>query len=153
VLWTGQSPKPIVGDITRDMTCSTRPSDHSTEMDLSVFTARDIRDILKSKAHCLRAGFPVDHTIISALDEILDDYVRRVGVATYLSQMLGDLANVPAQNCAFFDESEQPIEFQFNGNGQQPVQRFIARHFEKKLPFRLDIRRQPDSNRIETRYL
>jgi len=91
--------------------------------------------------------------IISVFDEILDDYVKRVGLATYLSQMLGDLANVPVQNCAFFDESEQPIEFQFNGNGRQPVQRFVAQHFEKKLPFRLDIRRQPDSNRIETRYL
>ena len=135
------------------MTYSTRLSDEPTRVDLSVFKTRDIRDILKSKAHCLRAGFPMDHAIISVFDEILDDYTRRVGLATYLSQMLGDLANVPAQNCAFFDESEQPIEFQFNGNGKQPVQRFVAQHFKKKLPFRLDIRRQPDSDRIETRYL
>ena len=37
---------------------------------------------------------------------------------------------------------------------QQPVQRFVARQFGRKnLPFRVDIRRQPDSSRIETRYL
>ena len=132
---------------------TTSPHD-SKEVDLSVFKAREIRNILKSKAHCLRAGFPSDHMILSVLDEIRDDYVKRVGLATYLSQMLGDLANVAVRNCAFFDESEQPIEVHLNGNQQQPVQRFVARQFGRKnLPFRVDIRRQPDSSRIETRYL
>jgi hypothetical protein len=136
------------------MTCLTTPSDDSKEVDLSVFKAREIRNILKSKAHCLRAGFPSDHVIISVFDEILDDYVKRVGLATYLSQMLGDLANVPVQNCAFFDEREQPIEVPLNGNGRQPVQRFAVRQFGRKdLPFRVDIRRQLGSSRIETRYL
>jgi hypothetical protein len=136
------------------MTYLITPQDGSTEVDLSVFEAREIRNILKSKAHCLRAGFPLDHMILSVLDEIRDDYVKRVGLATYLSQMLGDLANVAVRNCAFFDESEQPIEVHLNGNEQQAVQRFVARQFERKnLPFRVDIRRQPDSSRIETRYL
>jgi len=136
------------------MTYLITPQDGSTEVDLSVFKAREIRNILKSKAHCLRAGFPLDHMILSVLDEIRDDYVKRVGLATYLSQMLGDLANVAVRNCAFFDESEQPIEVHLNGNEQQAVQRFVARQFGRKnLPFRVDIRRQPDSSRIETRYL
>jgi hypothetical protein len=136
------------------MTYLPTPSDDSKEVDLSVFKAREIRNILKSKAHCLRAGFPLDHVIISVFDEILGGYVKRVGLATYLSQMLGDLANIPVQNCAFFDEMEQPIEVPLNGNGQQPVQRFAARQFGRKnLPFRVDIRRRLDSSRIETRYL
>jgi len=136
------------------MTSLATPPNDSKEVDLSVFKAREIRNILKSKAHCLRAGFSSDHMILSVLDEIRDDYVKRVGVATYLSQMLGDLANVPVQDCAFFDESGQPIEVHLNGNGQQPVQRFVARQFGRKnLPFRVDVRRQPDSSRIETRYL
>jgi hypothetical protein len=137
------------------MTYSTTPLDDSTEdVDLSVFKAREIRNILKSKANCLRAGFPLDHMIISVFDEILGDYVKRVGLATYLSQMLGDSANVPVQDCAFFDEGERPIEVHPNGNGQQPVQRFVARQFGRKnLPFRVDIRRQPHPGRIETRYL
>jgi hypothetical protein len=68
--------------------------------------------------------------------------------------MLGHLANVPVQDCAFFDESEQPVEVYLDGNGQQPVQRFIAQQFGRgNLPFRVDIRRQSDSSRIETRYL
>jgi hypothetical protein len=137
-----------------DMPSLTTSPHDSKEVDLSVFKAREIRNILKSKAHCLRAGFPSDHMILSVLDEIRDDYVKRVGLATYLSQMLGDLANVPVQDCAFFDESEQPIEVHLNGSGQQPVQRFVARQFGRKnLPFRVDVRRQPDSSRIETRYL
>jgi hypothetical protein len=133
----------------------TTPPDGSAEdVDLSIFSAREIRNILKSKAHCLQAGFPVDHIIISVFDEIRHDYVKRVGLATYLSQMLGDLANVSVQDCAFFDESERLIEVNLNGNGQQPVQRFVAQQFGRKnLPFRVDIRRQPDSGRIETRYL
>jgi hypothetical protein len=140
--------------MTGDMTYLPTTPDDSTEVDLSVFKAREIRNILKSKAHCLRAGFPVDHMIISVFDEIRGDYVKRVGLATYLSQMLGDLANVSVQDCVFFDESEQAIEVHLNGNGQQPVQRFVAQQFGRKnLPFRVDIRRQPDSSRIETRYL
>ena len=93
--------------------------------------------------------------IISVFDEIRDDYVKRVGLATYLSQMLGDLANVPVQNCAFFDESGQPIEVHPSGKGQQPMQRFVARQFggRKNLPFRVDVRRQSDSSRLERRYL
>jgi hypothetical protein len=140
--------------MTSDMPSLTTSPHDSKEVDLSVFKAREIRNILKSKAHCLRAGFPSDHMILSVLYEIRDDYVKRVGLATYLSQMLGDLANVAVRNCAFFDESEQPIEVHLNGNEQQPVQRFVARQFGRKnLPFRVDIRRQPDSSRIETRYL
>jgi hypothetical protein len=136
------------------MTYLTAPPDDAREVDLGAFRAQEIRNILKSKAHCLRAGFPLDHTIISVFDEIRDDYVKRVGLAAYLSQMLGDLANVPVQNCTFFDENRQPIEVNLNGNGQQPVQRFVARQFGRRnLPFEVDIRRQPDSSRIETRYL
>ena len=136
------------------MTYLATSPDDPTEVDLSAFKAQEIRNILKSKAHCLRAGFPLDHMIISVFDEIRDDYVKRVGLATYLSQMLGDLASVPVQDCTFFDESGQPIEVYLNGNGQQPVQRFVARQFGRKsLPFEVDIRRQPDSSRVETRYL
>ena len=124
------------------------------EVDLSAFGAQEIRSVLKNKASCLRAGFPLDHIIISIFDEIRDDYVKRMGLPTYLSQMLGDLANVPVQNCAFFDESKRPIEVHRNNNGQQPVQRFVARQFgPRNLPFRVDVRRQSDSDRIETRYL
>jgi hypothetical protein len=133
----------------------TTPLDDSTKVDLGIFGAQEVRNILKSKAHCLQAGFSLDHMIISVFDEIRSDYVRRVGLAAYLSQMLGHLATVPVQNCTFFDESEQPIEIHLNGNGQQPVQKFVAQQFEpKNLPFRVDVRRQPDSpSRIETRYL
>lgn len=139
--------------MTNDMTL-TKSLDDSTEVDLSVFETREIRTILKSKAHCLRAGFPLDHMIISVFDEIRGDYVKRVGLATYLSQMLGNLANLPVQNCKFFDESGRPMAIHLSGDEQQPVQRFVARQFGRKnLPFRVDIRKDPNSSQIETRYL
>jgi hypothetical protein len=127
---------------------------NSTKVDLNAFKAQDIRDILKSKAHCLQAGFPVNHSIIVTFEEILDNYVNRVGLRTYLSQMLGNLANIPAHNCAFFDENNRAIDVYPYSDGKQPVQKFIARQFNSKLlPFRVDIRKQSDSRQVETRYL
>ena len=127
---------------------------YSTKVDWSVFKAQDIRDILKSKAHCLQAGFPLNHAIILTFEEILDNYVTRVGLKTYLSQMLGNLANVPAQNCAFFDEHNRLIDIHLHDGKRQPVQKLIARQFNQKhLPFRIDIRKRSDSEQTETRYL
>jgi len=123
-------------------------------VDLSVFGAKEIRDVLKSKAHCLRAGFPLDHIIIKTLDEIRDHYIVRVGLPTYLSQMLGELATVPMQYCRLYTEDSRRIEINLNGSHKQPVQRFIARWFEAgNLPFRVEVRRRPGSDRVEVRYL
>ncbi|NJN97625.1 MAG: hypothetical protein HC875_27875 [Anaerolineales bacterium] len=61
-------------------------------VDLDVFGTKEIRDVLKSRAHCLRAGFPSNHIIIVTLNEIRNHYILKVGLPTYLSQMLGELA-------------------------------------------------------------
>jgi hypothetical protein len=123
-------------------------------VDFSVFGAKEIRDVLKNKAHCLRAGFPLDHIIIKTLDEIRDHYIVRVGLPTYLSQMLGELATVPIQYCRLYTEDSQRIEISLNGSHKQPVQRFIARWFEADdLPFKVEVRIRPGSDRVETRYL
>jgi hypothetical protein len=123
-------------------------------VDFGIFRAREIRDVLKNKAHCLRAGFSPDHIIITTFDEIRDHYILRVGLPTYLSQMLGELATVPVQYCQFYAEDGRPIEIHLNGSHNQPVQRFIAKCFGKEnLPFKVEIRRNPDSDRMEARYL
>ena len=53
---------------------------NSTKVNLGVFKAQDIRDILKSKAHCLQAGFSVNHSIIVTFEEILELCKGRVGI-------------------------------------------------------------------------
>ena len=123
-------------------------------VDFSIFGAKEIRDVLKNKAHCLRAGFPPDHIIITTFNEIRDHYILRVGLPTYLSQMLGDLATVPMQYCQLYAENCRRIEVNLNGSHNQPVQRFIAKRFGKdNLPFKVEVHRKPDPDHVEVRYL
>ena len=125
----------------------------SEESDV-IFRASDIRDILKSKAHCLRAGFAPDDLIIQTLNEIRNAYIDRVGLSTYLSQMLGSLANVEMQYCRLFQSDGHPLLLQLNGSYTQPVQRFIAAHFQiQQLPFKVEIWNLHNPEQIETRYL
>lgn len=125
-----------------------------TRLDFDVFGAKEIRDVLKSRAHCLRAGFPTHHLIIATLNEIRDHYILKVGLPTYLSQMLGEVAKAPIQHCILYDASDQPLKFDFNYPASQPLQRFVAQHFQwDELPFRIEVRKDGDPNRVETRFL
>ena len=123
-------------------------------VNFNAFGAKEIRDVLKSKAHCLRAGFPAKHIIIATLNEIRDQYVLRVGLPTYLSQMLGDLAKVELKYCTLYTEEGQPIDIHLKENHDQSVQRFIAKHFKnKELPFRIEVSKDSNPDRAEVRYL
>lgn len=123
-------------------------------VDLDIFGAKEIRDVLKSRAHCLRAGFPSKHIIIATLNEIRDHYILKVGLPTYLSQMLGELGKAQTQYCTFFNDADQPIQFELHNNQTLPVQRFIAKRFHwDDLPFRIEVRKEGDLDRVEVRYL
>ena len=118
------------------------------------FRAKEIRDILRSKAHCLHAGFSPDDIIIITLNEIRDDYIRRVGLTTYLSQMLGNLSIVEMQYCTLYQENGQPVKIHLNGRYNQSVQRFIAKNFRpNQLPFKIEIRKTSSPKRVDFRYL
>lgn len=124
------------------------------KVDFDVFGAKEIRDVLKSRAHCLRAGFSSDHIIILTLNEIRDHYILKVGLPTYLSQMLGELGKVQVQYCTLFDQADQPIVLDLHHNHTLPVQRFIGKRFHwDDLPFRIEVRKDMNSDRVETRYL
>ena len=123
-------------------------------VDFSIFGAKELRDVLKNKAHCLRAGFPPDHIIIATFNEIRDHYILRVGLRTYLSQMLGEVATAPMQYCKLYTEDCRCVEINLNGSHNQPVQRFIAKQFGKdNLPFKVEVHRDPHPDRAEVRYL
>lgn len=123
-------------------------------VDFSIFGAKEIRDVLKNKAHCLRAGFPPDHIIIATFDEIRDHYLLRVGLPTYLSQMLGELATVSIERCRLYAEDNRRIQLRLNGDHSQSLQRFITKQFGwDNLPFRVEVQKGSNADRIEVRYL
>jgi hypothetical protein len=125
-----------------------------TDLDLDVFGAKEVRDVLKSRAHCLRAGFPIHHIIISTLNEIRNHYILKVGLPTYLSQMLGEVAKAPIQHCLLYDTNDQPIKLDLSHNPKQPLQRFIAHRFQwDELPSRIEVCKESDPEKIEVRYL
>jgi hypothetical protein len=123
-------------------------------VDFSVFGVREVRDVLKNKAHCLRAGFPPDHIIITTFNEIRDHYLLRVGLPTYLSQMLGELATAPMRDCRLYADDRRRIEISLNGSHNQPIQRFIAKRFGREnLPFKVEVFKESSPDRSEVRYL
>jgi len=131
--------------------------DKAAAVDFDILTAKEMRDVLKSKAHCLRAGFPPDHSIIQTLNEFRDHYLQRVGLSTYLSQMLGEFGKAQMQYCTLFSDTGDEISVSLNGAHNQPVQRFIARRFSiTQLPFRIEIQLETNEDkpsRMEVRYL
>jgi hypothetical protein len=141
-------------DTRQDYRIVKEASEPTESVDFSLFGAKEIRDVLKNKAHCLHAGFPPDHIIIETLNEIRDHYLLRVGLPTYLSQMLGELGTVPVRHCTLYAEDGQRIEIHINGNHNQPVQRFIAKQFRSdNLPFKVEVHRESTSGQFQTRYL
>jgi hypothetical protein len=124
------------------------------EINYSVFEAQDVRLVLKNRSQCLRAGFPISHPIIVTFNEIRDEYIKRVGLATYLSQMLGPLAVVPISRCTLYQTDSREIVVHLNGHGQQPVQRFIRNHFNlRNLPFKIAVAQGDSGESVEIRYL
>lgn len=127
---------------------------HQSILDLDIFGAKEIRDVLKSRAHCLRAGFSFNHIIISTLNEIRNHYILKVGLPTYISQMLGEIAKAPIQHCLLYDSNDQPITLDLNYNPRQPLQRFLTQRFQwDELPYRVEVCKEGDAQHIETRYL
>lgn len=123
-------------------------------LDLDTFGAKEIRDVLKSRAHCLRAGFSTQHVIISTLNEIRNHYILKVGLPTYLSQMLGEVAKAPIRNCLLYNSDDEPMELDLNHNPKQPLQRYIAQRFQwDELPSRIEVYKEGDPERVEVRYL
>jgi hypothetical protein len=123
-------------------------------LNFEVFGAKEIRDLLKNKAHCLRAGFPPNHILIAILNEIRDRYILRVGLPTYLSQMLGKLSTARVDHCTLYSEGWHPIKINLRGNHNQPLLRFLAKQFGwDNLPFMVEVRGEADPNQVQVRYL
>ncbi len=119
--------------------------------DLRIFGAKEIRDILKSRSHCLHAGFSPSHVLITTMNEIKDAYLLRVGLNTYLSQMLGDIATNPICACQLYNLDGTRLEVNFVYRPDQSVQRFISDNFLwDEIPARVEVTK---AGKLEVRYL
>lgn len=119
----------------------------------SKLTASQIRDLLKTRSHCLMAGFSPDHPLIRALDKLRNEYITMVGLPTYLSQMLGPLATASIGECTLYDGRDRALPLDCH-NPRQPVQRFIREQFLLgNLPYRVEKKNGSPAVQGEVRYL
>lgn len=108
----------------------------SDQLNIELFTAKDVRDLLKARAHCLAAGFSPDDAIIQTLTEIKNQYLLRVGLPAYISQMLGELATTPTRECRLYTLQGERIA---THGIQQQVQKFINNRFMwDEIPARVE---------------
>ena len=96
------------------------------------FTCQQIRDLVKAKGHYLMAGMSPQHPTVVNLRQQRDAYIEKVGLPTYLSQMLDDIAQVPIGKCILGWEDGRVMEF---AGQAAPVQRHIRQYFARDLPF------------------
>lgn len=107
-----------------------------TVLNYNVLDTQAIRDILKCKAHLLRAGIPADFAAVEVLTIIIDYYRVKVGTPTYLSEMLGPLADTPIKECALYYANGERIVTPTQSI--RPLQRFLRERFRSDaLPFRV----------------
>jgi hypothetical protein len=68
--------------------------------------------------------------------------------------MLGELAQTPIHSCVLYDDNGRRLTLDFQRDPDQPVQRFITKKFlSSNLPFIVEVRHDPGSDRVEVRYL
>ena len=119
------------------------------------FNRDEIKNILVNKAYCLGIGFTAHDTIIRTFDEIREQYINKVGLRTYLREMLGELGHTPIRYCTLYHEDGHRLILQLNGNYRQSVHRFIANQFQcqGRLPFKIEIHNQGQVNQVAICYL
>lgn len=96
-------------------------------------TCQIIRDLIKVRGYYLTLGASPDHPIVVEFRQRRDVYVKEVGLSTYLSQMLGDIAQAPLGKCILGWENGRVEEFA--PDLITPVQHYIRRRFAGDLPF------------------
>lgn len=64
-----------------------------------MLSCQQVRRLVISRGTMLDAGYLADDPAIMALTEIREEYRKRVGMSTYLSEMLGPMANCVMWMC------------------------------------------------------
>jgi hypothetical protein len=115
--------------------------------------AREVRDYVKAKAHLIQSERPdplidlLRPLLVICLRIIRDDYIRQVGLPTYLSQMLYKQSAEPMSRCTLVWSGGRRVQ----GVDGQQVQKYIAARCGNDLPDIVRIR-LGDGKEVE-RYL
>jgi hypothetical protein len=102
----------------------------------AVFSCQQMRDLVRARGHYLMAGMLPDHPVVAGLKQQRDGYIRCVGLAAYLSQMLGEIASCPVSNCVLGWDDGRILD---NFNFPISVQRFIRAHYSNDLPYVVEV--------------
>jgi hypothetical protein len=118
------------------------------------FTCQQMRDIVCTRAHYIRAGCALDHPLLLELRAARDAYAKRFGLATYLSQMLDGFATTSMRHCVLGWEDGRVEQ----GNVLRPirdrarrVQDYIREKYHRDLPYAVEV--HLGVGLVEVRYL
>ncbi len=109
---------------------------HLTNAQTLTFNCQQIRDVVRTRAHYIMAGCPPDTPIIVELTQKRDEYLKQVGLATYLSQMLGKVAPLSIRFCVLGWPDGRIVD-----SFDQPkclVQHYIRKHYHDDLPYAVE---------------
>ena len=110
--------------------------------EISEFGAQAIRDVVRCRGRCLDAGFAPDHSLIITLEWIRNLYISRVGLPGYLSQMLGDVAQISMRFCTLCGVEGQSLDGRalMESDQRRRLQYFIRDRFGiGDLPYRVEV--------------
>ena len=107
------------------------------------FTCQQIRDLVRTRGHYLMAGCEPGAAVVVELSKARDEYLADVGLGTYLSQMLDDVATISMRHCVLgwpdgrvaMGNLLRPV-----GDRARPVQRYLRRKYGEDLPYAVEVR-------------
>lgn len=100
---------------------------------------QEMRALLKVKAACLRIGYRSSGALVSELDAIKLEHVRKRSLIVYVNEMLGKRCNTEIGQCRLYWPDGERVPVKLRGNHNQPVGRYIANRFRAEaMPFRVE---------------
>jgi hypothetical protein len=107
------------------------------------FTCQQIRDLVKTRGHYLMAGLDPGEAVVVGLTATRDEYLARVGLATYLSQMLDDVATMSMRHCVLGwpdGRVEMGNLLRPRQDRARPVQKYLREKYHQDLPYAVEVR-------------
>jgi hypothetical protein len=124
-------------------------NEEATGLKKPILRCHELRHLLFAKAYLLERGYRPDDRVITVLNRERDHYIERWGMATYLSQMLGDFSTLPIRICILKWETGETKD-DFDG-AQQQAQHYINQRYAGRLPCAVEF--YLADGITETRYL
>jgi len=98
-----------------------------------------MRDVVRTRGHYLQAGAGADNEIVRGLKLARDTYLDGVGLAHYLSQMLGKCATERMRFCVLGWDDGRVLDGTGCSRPEWSVQRFIRTYYHNDLPFAVEV--------------